>query len=123
MPIGLRRRTWPASSRPVAGPLIHRPDFGDPRSGGRSHQGNDLFAAHGTPVVAPFDGVVTDVANDEGSAGLGGLAVWLRANGGPLAGWEAYLAHNSRNVAVKGQHVEAGQVIGYVGDTGNATAD
>src|SRR5829696_8048532 len=102
MPIGLRRRTWPASSRPVAGPLIHRADFGDPRSGGRSHQGNDLFAAHGTPVVAPFDGIVTDVVNDEAIAGLGGLAVWIRADGGPLSGYLVYLAHNQRNKVTAG---------------------
>jgi murein DD-endopeptidase MepM/ murein hydrolase activator NlpD len=108
---------------PIGGPLEHRSDFGDPRSGGRSHQGNDLFAEHGTPVVAPFDGVVIDVANDEGTAGLGGLALWLRAEGGALAGWEAYLAHNARNVAVVGQKVKAGQVVAYVGDTGNASAD
>jgi hypothetical protein len=108
---------------PIAGPVEHRADFGDPRSGGRSHQGNDLFAAHGTLVVAPFDGVVTDVANDESSAGLGGLAVWITAEGGPLSGWQAYLAHNQRNVATVGQRVKAGQVVAFVGDTGNASAD
>src|SRR5258705_7313018 len=60
--------------------------FGDYRKGGREHKGIDIFAKKGTPVVAVCNGVITAVEN----GGLGGKAVWLRAEDGT---WSAYYAH------------------------------
>ncbi|MDP9337197.1 MAG: M23 family metallopeptidase, partial [Actinomycetota bacterium] len=99
---------------PIAGPVKFRDDFGDPRSGGRKHQGNDLFAASGTPIVAIENGVIFQT--DPTPRGLGGIDIWLRGDSGTTY----YHAHNSANVVIVNQRVAVGQVIAYVGDTGNA---
>jgi murein DD-endopeptidase MepM/ murein hydrolase activator NlpD len=90
---------------------IHIDDWGFPRSGGRTHQGNDIFAPTGTPIRSPFDGRA-----DEGSGGLGGIYVFVYSD----AGDHVYNAHMSRFAGVDGQRVTKGQVIGYVGNSGNA---
>jgi len=94
---------------PVAGPNTFTDTFGAPRSGGRTHQGQDLLAAPGTPVVAVHEGVATTSSNS-----LGGNTVGLVHDGG---GW-TYYAHLSGYAATG--HVGTGTVIGYVGSTGNA---
>jgi murein DD-endopeptidase MepM/ murein hydrolase activator NlpD len=95
---------------PVRGPHHFSDDFGDARTGHR-HQGNDILAPYGTPIVAVISGVIK---TDYSSAG--GISLYLRGSDGN----EYFYAHNSRNVAVTGQHVVTGEVIGYVGTTGNA---
>jgi murein DD-endopeptidase MepM/ murein hydrolase activator NlpD len=85
-------------------------DWGQSRSGGRSHTGTDLLAPRGTPVLAPFAGT----AVQKGSS-RGGLSVYLNAPGG----MQIFGAHlSSYGTAGK---VKAGTVIGYVGNTGNAS--
>jgi len=78
------------------------------------HQGTDIMASMGTPLLAVERGIVFSI----GEAGLGGQRVWLQG----ASGTRYYYAHLSRFVdgMVEGQIVEPGQVIGYVGDTGNA---
>jgi murein DD-endopeptidase MepM/ murein hydrolase activator NlpD len=83
-----------------------------PRSGGRLHQGTDVFAPYGSPAYAVTAGVI----DQWGNGGLGGITLWLRADNGD----RYYYAHNSRNVARVGTRVSPGQVIAYVGNTGNA---
>lgn len=87
--------------------------FGAERdAGARSHQGVDIFAARGTAAVAVVDGFARPSTN-----GLGGIVVWLYD---PLAGRTFYYAHLDRWAFDAPSRVRAGDVIGYVGNTGNA---
>ncbi|HEX2032443.1 MAG TPA: peptidoglycan DD-metalloendopeptidase family protein [Actinomycetota bacterium] len=96
---------------PVDRPRSYIDTFGAPRSGGRSHQGNDIFAPYGTPIRAPFEGTARESSNS-----LGGLAVYVYAPNGDFV----YNAHLSSYAGVSGQHVQRGDLIGYVGTSGNA---
>ena len=100
---------------PVAGVATRQlwDSYGDPRNGGRQHEGVDIFAKRNTPVMSTTEGYVSGL----GVNGLGGNTVWVT---GP-AGWRHYYAHLERWGDVReGQWVEAGTVIGYVGNSGNA---
>lgn len=88
--------------------------FGTPRDGGRRrHEGIDIFAPRGTPAVAAVDGWVTGAATNR----LGGNVVWLWS---PARGIALYYAHLDRHAVTRGDRVAAGDVVGYVGTTGNA---
>lgn len=97
---------------PVAGPVSFVDSWGAPRDG-HTHQGVDMMADYGTPVVAITSGNITYAAY---SAGGGGNMIFLTGDNGN-AYW--YL-HNQRNLVTSG-HVSTGQQIATVGDTGNAT--
>ncbi len=101
---------------PVEGVAARRiaDTWGAARSGGRRHEGVDIFAARGTPVRASTRGVVSGVRE----GGLGGRQVWLI---GP-AGERHYYAH-LEGFAPGLQRmdiVEPGDLLGFVGDSGNA---
>lgn len=82
------------------------------RSGGRRHEGVDIFAKKNTPVRSTTDGVVLKVGRNR----LGGKIVNIQ---GP--GAQHYYAHLNKFAGLKlYQKVRAGQVVGYVGQTGNA---
>jgi murein DD-endopeptidase MepM/ murein hydrolase activator NlpD len=98
---------------PVAGATSFVDSFGWPRPGGRTHQGIDLIAAAGTPVVAVAPGNARSA-----SSVLGGLGVVLEHDSG--GDWTFY-AHLSSYGAMG--HVSAGSVIGYVGSTGTTTVN
>ena len=85
-----------------------------PRAGGRYHQGIDIFATRGTPVIAVADGSLFNV----GYNGLGGWRLWVRDRSGNAF----YYAHLSAYApaASEGASVARGTVLGYVGDTGDA---
>ncbi len=88
--------------------------WGAARDGGRrSHEGIDIFAARGTPVVAATKGRVTSTGNK----GLGGKQVWLRDS---KRGNSLYYAHLDSIIATPGMAVAAGDTLGFVGNTGNA---
>lgn len=93
-------------------------DWGYPRAGGRSHQGNDIFAPRGTPVVAVAAGEVIRVNPPSAQTGLGGITVTYRTNDGS-EWYNAHLDSIADGIGV-GTSVARGQQIGSVGDTGNA---
>jgi len=87
--------------------------FGAPRdAGARSHQGIDIFARRGTPVIAASAGVVNRVNETD----LGGKVVWLR----DTFGNSLYYAHLDSQAVSSGMRVNVGDTIGFVGNTGNA---
>lgn len=99
---------------PVQGAYTYSDDYGAPRAGTGWHHGNDVFAPVGTPVVAVADGTLSKVGWND----LGGNRLWL-TDGGGAAYYYAHLSAYSAS-AVDGAVVRAGDVIGYVGNTGQA---
>ena len=105
-------------------------DWGRPRDGGtRTHKGNDIFSPKLTPVIAVADGFITFM----GTTDRPGFQVRLRH----ASGWQTWYFHLNNDVPgtdnnrggpehafaeglEEGMFVEAGTVIGYVGDSGNA---
>ncbi len=101
---------------PVSGHDVRaiRSFFGVARDGGRRrHEGVDIFAPRGTPVVAAAPGWIRSTADNR----LGGKVVWL---------WEAarqrsfYYAHLDSHAVRAGQRVQTGDTLGFMGNTGNA---
>ncbi len=90
------------------------PNFGDPRSGGRTHEGEDIMAVLGTPVVSPTAAVVlrTVVGASEGNA------VYTANPGGETFVY-MHLDRFGEGVAA-GSVLVQGSLVGYVGNTGNA---
>ena len=101
---------------PVFGTASFGDSFGAPRAGipGGWHHGEDIFAEEGSPLLAVADGTIHTV----GFIKLGGYRLWLRDDFGN----EFYYAHLSAYspLAIEGKRVQAGDVIGFVGDTGDA---
>jgi murein DD-endopeptidase MepM/ murein hydrolase activator NlpD len=88
--------------------------WGAVRDGGkRKHEGIDIFAKKGTPVVAITDGIVVEAGN----TARGGKTVWLRSLNDEFV---YYYAHLDRQVVQAGQYVKKGDSLGTVGKTGNA---
>lgn len=102
---------------PVQGPVSFVDSWGAPRSGGRAHQGVDMMAPRGTPVAAIYDGTVTQTGS---ASSLGGITIWMRSNQGDTF-YYAHLDSIASGVS-SGTGVAAGQIIGAVGSTGNASA-
>jgi murein DD-endopeptidase MepM/ murein hydrolase activator NlpD len=111
--------TTPAAAAfafPVAGRNARaiRSRFGASRDGGaRTHEGVDIFAPRGTPVVASVSGVVSDVANTP----RGGRVVWVDSDEQDVS---LYYAHLEAQLVRVGMRVRAGDTLGRVGNTGNA---
>ncbi len=106
---------------PVQGAVAGRDfsnDWGYPRSGGRYHQGNDIFARRGAAVVAVQDATIVRWNPPSSQTSLGGITVTYRTADGSQ--W--YNAHMDSVAAgiAPGVSVAAGQTIGTVGTTGNA---
>jgi murein DD-endopeptidase MepM/ murein hydrolase activator NlpD len=101
---------------PVKGACSFIDSWGAWRSGGRTHKGTDVMAARGTPLVACVTGTITSASFSD--SGLGGISLHLK--GSHNDNW--YYAHlvSIADGIRPGVSVSAGQVIGYVGDTGNA---
>lgn len=89
--------------------------FTDARSEGRVHDAIDILAPAGTPVLAVADGTVEKLFDSE----RGGLTVYQFEPGGTYCYYYAHLQRYADGLAEK-QSIKRGQVIGYVGSTGNA---
>ncbi|MCE2530557.1 MAG: peptidoglycan DD-metalloendopeptidase family protein [Acidimicrobiia bacterium] len=105
-----------AMACPVDGFHSFTDTWGAPRSGGRKHEGVDMLADRGTPVVAVEDGTIHRMSNTS----RGGIAVWLDGIGGDRY-YYAHLDAWASGLAV-GQMVSRGEPVGTVGTTGNAPA-
>jgi murein DD-endopeptidase MepM/ murein hydrolase activator NlpD len=112
---------------PVAGVATYTNSFGAPRSGGRTHEGIDIFADKMTPVVAVAGGTVTlvragvgtdccvvRIRHDDGRSSL-----YLHLNN-DTPGTDDGLGYGIAEGIAEGTPVTAGMVIGFVGDSGNA---
>ncbi|WP_019011404.1 M23 family metallopeptidase [Deinococcus aquatilis] len=106
----------PAAARSLPNPLPGQrfvDTWGGARSEGRKHEGVDIFAPRNTPIQATTRGIVVNVGENR----LGGRTVMILGPGGQ----RHYYAHLERYSELKeGDWVEAGSVVGYVGDSGNA---
>ena len=112
-PADVDRLSGPSFSFPIYGAASVSDGFGAPRAQG-AHQGNDLFADFGAPVLAVADGTLERV----GTLPISGNRLWLRTD----AGDAFFYAHLSAfaPAAVNGRRVTTGTVLGFVGNTGDA---
>ena len=112
----------PAAARlviPVAGvrEAELRDSYGAGRSGARRHKGVDIFAADGTPVLAASAGVIVSRT----TSALGGVSLYQRDADGRTVYYYAHLQRYRAGLK-EGDLVRAGDVIAYVGHSGNAPA-
>ena len=101
---------------PVAGVRVRAiaDTWGGARDGGRRHQGTDIFAERGTPVLSATDGIVVRI----GDFGIGGRHAWVLGPGGE----RHYYAHldDWAPGLQTGDVAQPGTLLGFVGTTGNA---
>ena len=104
---------------PVVGvqPRQLRDTFTERRSAGRLHQALDIPAAHGTPVLAAASGRIRKLSSNT----RGGISLYQVSCDGMMMYYYAHLDRYADGLA-EGQEVHRGNVIGYVGATGNAGA-
>jgi murein DD-endopeptidase MepM/ murein hydrolase activator NlpD len=95
-------------------PADLRDSFYDARSGGRTHNAMDIMAPQGTPVLATADGRLKPYNSE-----LGGIMLYQIDASGPYVYCYAHLDRYADGV-YEGKVVKRGEVIAYVGDTGNA---
>ena len=113
---GIRIAVTPVLVNPVYGASNRsiRSLYGASRDNGRRlHEGVDIFAPRGTPVIAPADGYISRVGNSK----LGGKVVWMRDR---KRRHSYYFAHLDSQMVQPGMRVSRGHVLGLVGNTGNA---
>lgn len=102
---------------PVEGvePRSLRDTFNEARSGSRIHMATDILAMRGTPVLSASDGRIIKLA----SGGAGGITIYVADASGRYLHYYAHLDGYAPGVR-DGLQVREGQVIGFVGTTGNA---
>jgi murein DD-endopeptidase MepM/ murein hydrolase activator NlpD len=95
-----------------------RDQFDEPRGGGRRHEAIDILAPRNTPVIAAADGIVDKFFQSK----AGGITIYERD---PTGAYELYYAHLEAYAPglQEGDVVRQGQIIGYVGTSGNAPKD
>ena|SRR3990170_5953408 len=109
--LGVPSWVTPGFICPVGGPTFFNDTWAAPRSGGRTHQGTDMFAPQHTALIAVADGTIS-----KGTSGLGGNILRLTAD----YGVSYFYAHmDAPSFLDQGQRVSKGDVVGYAGDTGD----
>jgi murein DD-endopeptidase MepM/ murein hydrolase activator NlpD len=108
---GVRLPSVDGKTCPIGAPNGFSDTWGAPRSGGRLHQGVDMFATYGMPLYAVDDGAVRTTTSS-----LGGLSIHLVTDSAD----RYYYAHLSNVLVATGQRVRGGQKIGFTGNSGNA---
>ncbi len=103
------------SSLPAVAGFVHPLPSGHKTQGLHGHNGVDYGAPVGTPIRAAASGTVL-IARTGWNGGYGGLVVVAHSNG-----TQTYYAHMSRLGTTPGAHVDQGETIGYVGNTGKST--
>lgn len=88
------------------------------RSGGRIHMATDIMAMRGTPVLAASSGRIIKLA----TSGAGGIGIYIADASGRYVEYYAHLMGYAPNLR-EGLQVQEGDVIGFVGSTGNASPD
>lgn len=121
---------WRSITFPAVGKVTYRDDFSEPRSGGRTHEGNDIIGPKMTPLVSAVDGTITFLTEQQASWGYS-LSIT------DSDGYEYNYLHINNDSpgtdngqgginfafapAIKlGQKVKAGDFLGWMGDSGNA---
>ena len=92
--------------------------YHDARNGGREHEALDILAPRGTPVVAVEDGTIAKLFNSK----AGGITLYQFDPGKEYAYYYAHLDRYADGIK-EGDRLRRGQVIGFVGTTGNAPKD
>jgi hypothetical protein len=90
---------------------------------GTFHHGNDIFADHGAPVVAVTSGTIRAVGVAVSKNGVRSTTSGIRVRLRDECGWEYYYGHLDEALVAKNQHVEAGELIGYMGKTGSSSTN
>ena len=106
------------SHREGVEPRELRDTYHEARSGGRIHMATDIMAMRGTPVLAAANGRIVKLAN----SGAGGITIYVADASGRYVEYYAHLMGYAPNVR-EGLAVQEGDVIGFVGSTGNASPD
>ena len=94
-----------------------RDTYSDARSGGRVHHAIDIMAPRGTPVLAAEDGTILKLR----TGGMGGITIYQLGTDGRTLYYYAHLQRYAAGLR-EGLPIARGQVVAYVGDTGNAGA-
>jgi murein DD-endopeptidase MepM/ murein hydrolase activator NlpD len=89
--------------------------FNEARDGGRTHRATDILAPQGTPVLAAEGGTILRLSRNA----LGGTTIYMLDDSGRFLYYYAHLLRYADGLAEKA-HVSQGDVLGYVGMTGNA---
>lgn len=90
---------------------------------GTFHHGNDIFADHGAPLVAAASGTIEEVGVAISMLGVRSTTSGIRVRLRDDCGWEYYYGHLDEAVVAEDQHVEAGELIGYLGQTGSRSTN
>jgi len=98
-------------------PMRVTPEYGDGLDAGRGHEGQDLFAPAGTPLIAVTDAVVIESGSD------GGRGNFISIYDAAVKRTYSYFHMLGSPLAATGERVEAGQRLGEVGCTGSCSGD